>query len=193
MKKWLAISVLALSVMFCNVGAPNEKISINDEMLTALVAASTAVNVPTEMPVIGGPDSWTPTPGPGTPTAAPQPKTGTVTGKLSYPAETIPPLRVTAFDVKTGKVKFINTEAGDNSYKLELSPGTYHIVAYVIPYNGFPEVAGGYTRAVPCGLAIECADHGYIEVTVVAGETVTGIDPADFYAEDGTFPPMPGQ
>lgn len=190
MRKWIVLSMLALSAVFCTIGAPaaeNDKVPINNEMSTALVAASTAINVPTQMPLISGPGSET-----ATPTAASSAGTGTITGKLSYPAETIPPLRVAAFEVKTGKISFIDTVAGQSSYSLELPVGTYHVVAYVIPHNKFPEVAGGYTRAVPCGLAIECADHAYIEVTVKAGETVTGIDPGDFYAEDGAFPPRPG-
>lgn len=173
MKKWIFISALALSAIFCNLpGTAPTPVSTSDTMPT-LVAAVTAS---AEALV--------------TPTGAAL--TGTVTGRLSYPADSMPAMRVTAFEVNTGKVIHIDTALGQSTYSIELPAGTYHIVAYSIEGNNFPSgIASGYTRAVPCGLAVECADHTLIDVTITAGTTIPDINPGDSYAPEGTFPPMP--
>ncbi|MGQ9553761.1 MAG: hypothetical protein ACUVWR_06595 [Anaerolineae bacterium] len=40
-------------------------------------------------------------------------------------------------------------------------------------------------------MSVDCADHSLIGVEVRAGETTTGIDPGDWYAPEGAFPPDP--
>ena len=130
------------------------------------------------------------------------PSTGTITGRLSYPSEYIPPLRVAAFSLTDGKAYFVHTATNQQEYSLEVPAGTYYVVAYL--HEGTPgstgqvdsyaldggPFAGGYTQMVPCGLAVGCEDHSLLPVVVVAGETVTA-DPMDWYAPEGTFPPMP--
>ena len=119
-----------------------------------------------------------------TPTSAP----GSISGALSYPSEFIPPLRVAAFSVDGYNYRYVDTMQNQATYQITgLAPGKYHVVAYVMDGS----YAGGYTFAVPCGLSFECADHSLIDVTVNAGEDTPGIDPADWYAPEGTFPPMP--
>jgi len=44
---------------------------------------------------------------------------------------------------------------------------------------------------VPCGLADGCNDQSFIDVTVTAGSTTADINPGDWYADAGTFPPIP--
>ncbi len=44
---------------------------------------------------------------------------------------------------------------------------------------------------VPCGLKAGCEDHSLIPVEVTAGNMATGVDPVDWYAPAGTFPPRP--
>jgi hypothetical protein len=63
--------------------------------------------------------------------------------------------------------------------------GRYRVLAY-----RSENFAGGYTRAVPCGLTINCVDHTLIPVDVAARQHVTGIDPAD-WQQPGVFPPDP--
>jgi hypothetical protein len=41
---------------------------------------------------------------------------------------------------------------------------------------------------VPCGLSAGCLAPSFIDLTVIAGTTTTGIDPGDWYADPGTFP-----
>ncbi|MBI3379273.1 hypothetical protein HY029_00800 [Candidatus Gottesmanbacteria bacterium] len=112
-----------------------------------------------------------------------------VEGTLGYPAEGIPPLLVYAINAndKT-KYNFVETAQNVSTFQLEVDPGTYYFVAYP---KGNSKLAGGYTKAVPCGLSVSCNDHSFILVTVKAGETNTEVQVKDWYAPDGTFPPKP--
>ena len=130
------------------------------------------------------------------------PSTGTIAGRLSYPSEFIPPLRVVAFSLTDGKAYFIDTAQNQAEYSIDVPAGSYYVVAY--PFDGTPgqtgqvdsytlggaPFAGGYTQMVPCGLAAGCDDHTLLLVTVNGGETVSA-DPGDWYAPDGTFPTVP--
>ncbi len=126
-----------------------------------------------------------------TPTLA----TGNISGNLNYPASSIPAMYVTAYQVGTQNYQFVITMAGQNTFQIDgLNPGTYHVVAYTVGSNGFPTaMPGGYTKAVPCGLSANCMDHTLIDVTVKAGQTTTDVNPFDWYAPQGTFPPFPQQ
>lgn len=124
-------------------------------------------------------------------TATPTAESGAIAGKLSYPSEFIPPLRIVAFAADSDAWYAVETEVNQQNYVLEgLPPGIYHVVAYVrdMPQSG---LAGGYSQMVPCGLSVDCTDHSLIDVEVRAGETTTGIDPGDWYAPEGAFPPDP--
>jgi len=113
---------------------------------------------------------------------------GTLSGSLSYPSEGIPALKVVAFDAISGDpAASIDTAAGQSSYSLPLPPGVYNIIAYTLDGR----LAGGYTIAVLCGLTADCTDHSLVPIPVAGGLEVSDIDPADWYAPEGTFPPAP--
>jgi hypothetical protein len=126
----------------------------------------------------------------------------TVTGRLSFPSEYIPAMRVVLFSLTDGKAYFVDTALNQATYALQVPAGTYYLVSYMhegtAGERGFAEsytlgggsYAGGYTQMVPCGLQYGCEDHTLIPVTVEAGETVS-IDPGDWYAPEGIFPVMP--
>ena len=121
-------------------------------------------------------------------TITPTPVPGSVSGALSYPSEFIPPLRVVAFNVNGLNYRYVDTMQDQATYQITgLAPGVYHVVAYIMDGS----YAGGYTFAVPCGLSVDCADHSLIDVIVEAGKDTPDINPADWYAPEGTFPPMP--
>ena len=179
MRKWILISTLALAVIFCNLSAPTATavpptLSLDSASTVVAAASATAEAQATS----------TPEPSPSVPA------TGTITGKLSYPSEGVPAMRVVAFDVSSGKTLHLDTAGNQSTYTFDLPVGVYHIVAYPISSGTF---GGGYTKAVPCGLTVECSDHTLVEVTVTAGTTTPNIDPGDFYAPEGSFPPMPAQ
>jgi hypothetical protein len=123
---------------------------------------------------------------------------GGINGALSYPSEFIPPLRVVAFRLENGQpngeFNFIMTSENQSTYQIDgLEPGQYWVVAYTIPAGeGIPQgLAGGFSHAVPCGLAVDCGDHSLITVEVQAGQLTGGVDPVDWYAPEGTFPQDP--
>ncbi|GAB4475742.1 MAG: hypothetical protein Kow0088_12890 [Anaerolineales bacterium] len=119
---------------------------------------------------------------------SPLPQVGSIRGNLSFPGETIPPLRVVAINLATHAATFIDTAENQTSYQLEnLPPGKYIVIAYTRDGS----LAGGYTQMVPCGLLVECTDHSLIPVVVFPGKVTSAIDPADWYAPSNAFPPNP--
>ena len=123
------------------------------------------------------------------PPAIPPPATvGRISGKLSFPSEGIPPLQIVAFHRDSEAFYAIETVANQTTYLLEDIPsGIYHVLAYV---RG-DDYAGGYTKAVICGLTADCTDHTLVPVTVDPGIETTGVDLMDWYAPVGAFPPNP--
>ena len=125
------------------------------------------------------------------PSVAPEVQaTGKIVGTLGYPSEGIPALDIYAF--KQGDLSvFYKTTTQRNQSTFIIGgvvPGTYLLVAYP---QSTPQSAGGYTKAVPCGLSVECTDHSLIPVTVEAGKAVGGVEIKDWYVPDGTFPAKP--
>ena len=121
--------------------------------------------------------------------ASPVSEAGSISGKLSYPSEFIPPLRVVAFNIFDQSYRYVDTIQNQSTYQITgLAAGKYHVVAYVMGGG----LAGGYTPAVPCGLSVDCTDHSLSAVSVFAGTDTPNIDPGDWYAPEDSFPPMPG-
>ncbi len=120
---------------------------------------------------------------------------GSITGTLGYPAEGLPAMRVTAFNMQTKQVYFVDTVLNQNIFRLEdLPPGEYQVVAYSLGGDGFPPgLAGGYTQYIVCGAEANCTDHSLAPVTVLPGEDTFGIHIGDWPLAEGTYPPMPGE
>jgi hypothetical protein len=118
---------------------------------------------------------------------------GGISGTLMYPASGIPALRIVAFQVGGSAYYHVDTNLGQSNYELDhLPPGTYHVVAYPLPGGGFTGgPPGGYSQMVPCGLQAGCTDHTLIDVVVTSGNVTAGVNPNDYYANPGSFPPNP--
>lgn len=126
--------------------------------------------------------------GPGSVPFPPYMSGGRISGTLSYPSEFIPPLRVVAFNLTTHRFVWVDTQRDQATYQISnLTPGTYHVVAYFREAGA----AGGYSIARNCDLSSPCADHALIPIEVKVNSHITGVDPADWYAPIGTFPPDP--
>jgi hypothetical protein len=106
---------------------------------------------------------------------------GRVEGIICYPSEFVPEGYILAKNVATEETKrkyFKGVPPGDQTYSLELEPGTY-VFAYEL--GGSP--AGFYT---PCALfeINSCQppeSHRLKEVEVKAGQTVEEINICDYY------------
>ena len=123
--------------------------------------------------------------------------TGTITGALSYPSEFIPAQRVVAFDI-TDIARYYSVEMPEGgTYSIEVPAGTYVVLSYLIDPVSLgvaPDLFAAYSKAVPCGLTVDCTDHGLAPVSVEAGETLTDINPGDWYllpGEDAGWPKDP--
>lgn len=150
------------------------------------------------------PDDWYAPPGtfqpfpqqaaaPATSTPAAAAVNGGISGSLMYPASGIPALRIVAFSTSSNSYYHVDTSLGASTFELDqLPPGTYHVVAYPLPGGGFTGgPAGGYSQMVLCGLQAACTDHTLIDVVVTGGHMTAGVNPNDYYASPGTFPPNP--
>lgn len=122
---------------------------------------------------------------------------GTISGQLSYPSEFIPPQRVVAFNIEDVQTYYAVDVVEGGTYELDVLPGTYVVTSYIIDPQALgatPGLGAAYSKAVLCGLEVGCDDHGLVPVTVASGETVSGIDPADWYlapGEDAGWPDDP--
>lgn len=125
-----------------------------------------------------------------TPAPTEAPENGSVSGVLGYPSEFIPPLAVYAISTTdSSRFFYVNTAENQGAFTIEnVAPGTYYVVAYRTTGR---DDSGAWSRMVPCGLSVNCTDHSLIPVTVVAGETATGVEVRDWYAPEGTFPARP--
>jgi hypothetical protein len=130
-----------------------------------------------------------PTPTPEPFAEEPTAQLGGIAGQLGYPSSFIPSMYVVAFEAGGSNYYFVITNLNDSSYQIDnLPPGEYYVVAYPVDTTTYP---GGYSQAVPCGLAVNCTDHSLIPVNVTGGQVAQGANPTDFYAPEGTFPPFP--
>ena len=121
-------------------------------------------------------------------------KPGSISGKLSYPSEFLPPMRVCAISVDGGsRFGCVITRENQRAYRIDnLAPATYYVLAYV--KDGGVHATGAFTRAVRCGVGQpRCTDGSLIPVTLGEGNSITGVDPGDFYSTSGGWPKEPAQ
>ncbi len=119
-------------------------------------------------------------------------KPGSISGKLSYPSEFLPPMRVCAISADGGsRFGCVITRENQRTYRIDnLAPATYYVLAYV--KDGGVHSTGAFTRAVRCGVGQpRCTDGSLIPVTLGEGNSITGVDPGDFYTPSGGWPKEP--
>lgn len=105
---------------------------------------------------------------------------GAIAGALSYPSESLPPMRICAFELANGTPYCTATTKNQTTYRIDAVPrGDYLVVAFPQAEGDTP---GGYSECVP-ELDASCKDHALRVVVVNAGATTTNIDPADFYTD----------
>lgn len=107
----------------------------------------------------------------------------TVKGKLSYPSEYVPSLIVYLKNTATGELfKYVSKE-GEMKYEFKNIPaGKY--VAYCYLNDSDSDFGAGYTKAVPCGLSVECNDHSLIQFEVKEKGITDKINIGDWYGAE---------
>lgn len=173
MKKFLFLVPLALLLTFC---APASPAAMPSPDVAAIVEATLTAYAPAEAEILPAP------------TLA---SGGAISGRISYPSEAIPPLKVVAFRVGSSEIYTVETTLNQTNYRIENLPeGKYNVVAYTLGGESFPVgLSGGYTQAVLCGMAESCTEHGLVDVVVFNGEESSEIDILDWLQPN--FPPMP--
>lgn len=162
-------------------------------------------------PTASTPSTATPSPV-ATASAPPSAQAGAVTGRFGYPADYIPAVTVYAVSTTDSRVWYSVDFAGygnpprptlppgatEATYTLSgVAPGTYWVVAY--RNDGQRPDPGYYSRQVECTRSTPsgpCPDITMVPVTVVAGQTLRGIDIVTWIAAPSgqpspTFPPRP--
>jgi hypothetical protein len=130
-------------------------------------------------------------------------QTAILKGELSYPSEGIPPeMIVCAENLKTGDTHCTNKQIESRAYatgfgyELDVPSGSYFVFT-TFPhdseeYKAIPPEARGYkayySEYVRCMNVrerrdpdMECPSHTPIRVTMRAGQTLSRIDPGDWY------------
>lgn len=110
--------------------------------------------------------------------------TGSISGDhLGYPGPGVPPLSIYAIRTDdAASYCMVDTNSDQRSYRISgLAGGSYYLLAY--PKTMGLGLVGAYTRFVPCGESASCHDHSLVPVAVRDGQTVTGINPNDYYAQ----------
>jgi hypothetical protein len=114
-------------------------------------------------------------------------QSGSISGKIAYPSETTPDMRICAIQAGGPLHACIRSKAGDTDYRIEhLPPADYLVVAQM--HEGDMRV-GGHMYQVQC-IRAPCPPR--LQAVAVARATaLTGIDINDFYAAMNDFPAMP--
>lgn len=172
LKRIAVMLVLAGVLLACGLATPTATEPPTDDLATSVALTLTAA----------------------APSETPPPQTGSIQGQLSYPSEFVPPMIVVAYQAGDyNSYYYVYTVENQPTYQIDnLPPGVYHVVSYPsVDLGQPPDLGGGYSQSVPCGLQYGCNDHSLIDVVVTAGQVTTGIDPGDWYAPPGAFPPRP--
>lgn len=113
-------------------------------------------------------------------------------GRVSYPSEELPAMRVCALATEdVGLGYCTRTEVNAPHYDLKVPPGTWILLAW--PQDTGTEGAPGLlSQASEClaTAGLDCDDHDFFELTVDAGEVREGLDINDWYYPPEA-PPLP--
>lgn len=127
---------------------------------------------------------------------------GSISGRLGFPSEFLPPLVTYAVSTDGRRFYRVQSVTWQQHYTiLGMAPGDYFVVTTAgfrgqrIASSARTEpvwtFGAAYTKAVLCGLSIQCADHSLLAVHVISGVATSNIDPADWYADPASYPLLP--
>jgi len=118
-------------------------------------------------------------------------KVGNIEGSLSYPSESIPPMKVCIENPQKELITCTNKRIANKKYTygfgytLSVPPGNYFAYAILENTKNTASDLEGYkayySEYVKCGIKVECKDHSPIQFTVEEGKTTPQIDVTDWY------------
>lgn len=109
---------------------------------------------------------------------------GVIKGIASYPSEKLPEDQEVCAEDITDSKKTHCIDVGHEqktSFELTVPVGEYYVYSKTAKLENYRAY---YNEFVKCGLSVDCPESGhkqYISVKVGAGETVSGIEPGDWY------------
>jgi hypothetical protein len=84
--------------------------------------------------------------------------------------------------------RIVNRKRGKVTYRLRVPAGSYYVFATIVngeePVDNVRGYRAYYSEFVKCGLSINCPSHEPVKITLRAGQTLTGINPGDWYADN---------
>jgi hypothetical protein len=112
---------------------------------------------------------------------------GSISGKIAYPADGVPTMRICAIHDNGAMVGCTQTNAGDTSYRIDnLAAADYYVVA---EFREGDMQVGGHVEQIQC---IRAPCEGRLTpVMVKAGAKLKNIDLNGFYESRQDFPDMP--
>lgn len=113
-------------------------------------------------------------------------KKNIIEGNIGYPSDYVPQVEVFLENVTTGSQIKQLVEAsyeGESAYCFRDVPDGKYIIFAIPTESEIETLVGGYTKAVPCGLTVDCDDHEYIELDVKGGKHLQGINIYDWYSD----------
>lgn len=108
---------------------------------------------------------------------------GKISGRLGFPSDFLPPLKVCAVNTKSGKETCTLSKSDQRKFEIAVSPGTYKVYASLLEKHGKFDTGykAFYSEYVKCGIKVSCKSHSPIEVNVLEGNEVGNVDPQDWY------------
>lgn len=121
---------------------------------------------------------------------------GDILVDLGFPGEGVPSLQICMYAVPVAgsysePIYCANNAPNQEKLRiLAIEPGNYHIFAWMADTPD-SDMVGSWTPAVACGLSVECTDHSPSSITVVAGQTTSGVAIKDWYGDGAGYPSRP--
>lgn len=117
--------------------------------------------------------------------------TARITGRVTYPSEALPAMRVCAVDsTNPGRASCFRTALHQATYMLDVPPGDWWLMAWPQDTGtaGDPGLLSVASACLASG-ATGCDDHSPLVIRVAAGDVRDGLDINDWYYDPRVFPP----
>ncbi len=112
--------------------------------------------------------------------------TGVIGGRILVPEGQQRPEAIFLENLETEVVEVVEVVTGQASYTAEVVPGAYRAYSWLPDFS----LMGGYTG---CGAGQTCTDHVLLSIEVAVGQTVVGVDIADWHVPESPVVALTGR